>query len=63
MNNKDTNKGVSKLSIELIVIAIILVAVVFIFMSNTGDQEYAAAAANARVPLGEVFKGVIDKFF
>lgn len=63
MSDKNANKGSSKFSIELIVVGIILLAVVLIFMSNTGDQEFAAAAANARVPLGEVFLGLIDKFF
>ena len=61
MNNEDTNKGSSKLFLKLVVIGIILFAVVFIFMSNAGEQEFAAAAANARVPLGEVFKGLINK--
>ena len=56
-------KDSSKLTIELIVIGIILLAVVFIFMSKSGGQEYAAAMANAKVPLGEVFKGLLNKYF
>ena len=63
MNDAKTNKRKSNLTIKLIVIGIILFVFLVIFMSNTGEQELAAAAANARVPLGEVFKGLLSKYF
>lgn len=59
MVEKETKKYV----VEMIIIGVVLAVVVFIFMSNTGDQEFAAAAANARVPLSDVFKGLLNKYF
>ena len=57
-------KNTKKIAIEMIVLGDIVAVLVFIFMSNVGEQDYAAAAANARVPLGEVFRGLfVDKFF
>ena len=35
-----------------------MAVVIFILMSNTGDREIATVAANARVPLGDIFKGL-----
>lgn len=53
-----------KLTIELIVVGLILAVIVFLFMSNNGnDTAFAAAAANARKPLGEVFSALINKYF
>lgn len=53
-----------KLHIEMIAIAIILTIVVFIILSNRGsDAEFAAMAANARKPIGEVFGELMSKYF
>lgn len=63
MDENRANKGTSKLTIELIVIGIVIFALVFIFLSNTGDRELAAAAVNAKKPLGEVMSALMSRYF
>ena len=59
MNEKRSGKMV----IELIVIGVIIAIVVYLFMSNQSQGELSAAAANARVPLGEAFGTLLEKIF
>jgi len=59
MNEKRSGKMV----IELIVIAVILAIVVYLFLTNQSQSELSAAAANARVPLGTAFGELLNKLF
>jgi competence protein ComGC len=56
-------KNAKKFTIEMLIIGLVLAAVVFIYISNTEDQALAAAAVNARVPLGDVFNSLLNKYF
>ncbi|MBR2706655.1 MAG: hypothetical protein IKE74_05355 [Mogibacterium sp.] len=58
-----SEKNSLKTVIEMIVLAVIIAVAVYLFMNSQGQSDLGAAAANARVPLGEAFGNLLAKYF
>lgn len=58
-----SEKNSLKTVIEMIVLAVIIAVAVYLFMNGRGQSDLGAAAANARVPLGEAFGNLLTKYF
>lgn len=58
-----SEKNSVKTVIEMIVLAVIVAVVVYLFMSGQTQSDMGAAAANARIPLGEAFGDLLTKYF